>query len=110
MVKSLLEYKEKKQAEGTGFGFSEKSEDDIANTLSSRYYKDGSENILFVGGMNKTRKGCEDQAHLSRAYSQKDRVISDEGISPTISAQESQGRYNVLVKDKKRENEELSSG
>jgi DNA (cytosine-5)-methyltransferase 1 len=38
-----------------------------------------------------------DQTHLSRAHKQPARVFATTGISPTISAQESSGRYNIMV-------------
>lgn len=54
--------------------------------------------IEFIGSVGDTRKGMDNQRNLSRAYSQPKRVNSPEGLSPTISAQESQGRYNILTK------------
>ena len=42
----LQGYKEKHQAKGNGFGFSLFGPDDVARTLSARYYKDGSEILI----------------------------------------------------------------
>ncbi len=48
----LQNYAEKHRAKGNGFGFGLVAKDDIARTLSARYYKDGSE-ILVSQGKNK---------------------------------------------------------
>ena len=42
----LQGYKEKHQAAGNGFGFGLFGPDDVARTLSARYYKDGSEILI----------------------------------------------------------------
>jgi DNA (cytosine-5)-methyltransferase 1 len=42
----LQSYKEKHQAAGNGFGFGLFGPDDVARTLSARYYKDGSEILI----------------------------------------------------------------
>lgn len=42
----LQRYKEKHQAAGNGFGFGLVGPDDVARTLSARYYKDGSEILI----------------------------------------------------------------
>ena len=39
----------------------------------------------------------ENEFNLSRAYSNKDRVFSKNGISPTIMSQETQGRYHTMI-------------
>ena len=51
--KYLVNYKEKHSRAGNGFGFGLVGPDDIARTLSARYYKDGSE-ILINRGEGKT--------------------------------------------------------
>jgi len=53
--KYLQAYKEKHQAAGNGFGFGLFGPDDIARTLSARYYKDGSE-ILIVQKNKRPRR------------------------------------------------------
>ena len=42
----LQEYKNKHRLAGNGFGYSVFSENDVARTLSARYYKDGSEILI----------------------------------------------------------------
>ena len=46
----LQRYKEKHQAAGNGFGFGLVGPDDVARTLSARYYKDGSEILVRQEG------------------------------------------------------------
>ena len=50
----LQDYAAKHKAKGNGFGFGLVTEDDVARTLSARYYKDGSE--ILVSRDTKTRK------------------------------------------------------
>jgi DNA (cytosine-5)-methyltransferase 1 len=50
--KYLRDYAAKHKAKGNGFGYGIVTKDDIARTLSARYYKDGSE-ILVSRGANK---------------------------------------------------------
>lgn len=50
--KYLQDYAAKHKAKGNGFGFGLVTPDDIARTLSARYYKDGSE-ILIARGKKK---------------------------------------------------------
>ena len=50
MWKYLQGYKEKHQKAGNGFGFSLFGPDDVARTLSARYYKDGSEILIEQKG------------------------------------------------------------
>jgi DNA (cytosine-5)-methyltransferase 1 len=47
--KYLQEYAEKHRAKGNGFGFGLVGPDDVARTLSARYYKDGSEVLVRCG-------------------------------------------------------------
>jgi DNA (cytosine-5)-methyltransferase 1 len=42
----LKDYKDKHQAKGNGFGYSLFGPDDVARTLSARYFKDGSEVLI----------------------------------------------------------------
>jgi DNA (cytosine-5)-methyltransferase 1 len=51
----LKDYKEKHQAKGNGFGFSDFGPDDVARTLSARYYKDGSEILIKQRGKRPRR-------------------------------------------------------
>jgi DNA (cytosine-5)-methyltransferase 1 len=50
--KALIRHKEAHSKKGNGFGFALADIDNIANTLSARYYKDGAE-ILIPQGTNK---------------------------------------------------------
>lgn len=51
----LREYKEKHQAKGNGFGFSVFGKNDVARTLSARYFKDGSEILIQQKGKRPRR-------------------------------------------------------
>ncbi|MBY5332181.1 DNA (cytosine-5-)-methyltransferase [Rhizobium leguminosarum] len=51
----LQAYKEKHQAKGNGFGYSLFGPDDVARTLSARYYKDGSEVLIDQPGKRPRR-------------------------------------------------------
>jgi len=51
----LQDYAEKHRAKGNGFGFGLFGDDDVARTLSARYYKDGSE-ILIRQGKGRPRR------------------------------------------------------
>lgn len=52
----LKEYKKKHEAKGNGFGFGLVGPDDIARTLSARYYKDGSEILVKQKGKRNPRR------------------------------------------------------
>lgn len=61
----LQRYKEKHSAAGNGFGFGLVGPDDIARTLSARYYKDGSEILVDRGpGKNPRRLTPRECARL----------------------------------------------
>jgi DNA (cytosine-5)-methyltransferase 1 len=51
----LQRYAEKHKAKGNGFGFGLVGPDDVARTLSARYYKDGSE-VLVRAGRGRPRR------------------------------------------------------
>lgn len=51
----LKEYKRKHEAKGNGFGFGLVGRDDVARTLSARYYKDGSEILIRRGEEGRAR-------------------------------------------------------
>lgn len=51
----LQQYAEKHRRQGNGFGFGLVGADDIARTLSARYYKDGSEILVRQKGRNPRR-------------------------------------------------------
>ena len=52
----LQRYAEKHHAAGNGFGFGLVTENDIARTLSARYYKDGSEVLVYQGKKKNPRR------------------------------------------------------
>jgi DNA (cytosine-5)-methyltransferase 1 len=52
----LQNYAEKHRAKGNGFGFGLVGPDDIARTLSARYFKDGSEILVSQGGRKNPRR------------------------------------------------------
>lgn len=51
----LQDYRAKHQAKGNGFGYSLFGPDDVARTLSARYYKDGSEVLIDQPGKRPRR-------------------------------------------------------
>ena len=52
----LQGYAEKHRAKGNGFGFGLVTEDSVTRTLSARYYKDGSEILLYQGKKSNPRR------------------------------------------------------
>ena len=52
----LQDYAEKHRRRGNGFGFGLVGPDDVARTLSARYYKDGSEILVRRGGGRNPRR------------------------------------------------------
>jgi DNA (cytosine-5)-methyltransferase 1 len=52
----LQRYAKKHRAKGNGFGFGLVKANDIARTLSARYYKDGSEILIYRGEENRPRR------------------------------------------------------
>ncbi|MFZ5353970.1 MAG: DNA (cytosine-5-)-methyltransferase [Bacillota bacterium] len=61
----LQAYAEKHRAKGNGFGFGLVTKDDVARTLSARYYKDGSEILVYRGkGKNPRRLTPRECARL----------------------------------------------
>lgn len=60
--------------------------------------------LIFVGYLNKTlrKNGIRPHTeHLSRSHRQPHRIYSVEGVSPTLSSQETSGRYYILTEDNK---------
>jgi DNA (cytosine-5)-methyltransferase 1 len=61
----LQNYAEKHRAKGNGFGFGLVTPDNISRTLSARYYKDGSEILIYQGeGKNPRRLTPRECARL----------------------------------------------
>ena len=62
--KYLQDYAAKHRAKGNGFGYGLVGPDDIARTLSARYYKDGSEILVAQKGKNPRRLTPRECARL----------------------------------------------
>ena len=62
--KYLRDYAEKHRLKGNGFGFGLNGPDDVARTLSARYYKDGSEILIKQKGKNPRRLTPRECARL----------------------------------------------
>ena len=60
----LQNYAEKHRAKGNGFGYGLFGPDDVARTLSARYYKDGSEILIRQEGRNPRRLTPRECARL----------------------------------------------
>lgn len=60
----LKAYAEKHRAKGNGFGYGLFGSDDVARTLSARYYKDGSEILIAQEGRNPRRLTPRECARL----------------------------------------------
>lgn len=60
----LQDYAEKHRAKGNGFGYGLFGPDDVARTLSARYYKDGSEILISQKGKNPRRLTPRECARL----------------------------------------------
>jgi len=60
----LQGYAEKHRAAGNGFGFGINGPEDVARTLSARYYKDGSEILIKQSGKNPRRLTPRECARL----------------------------------------------
>ncbi len=94
--KYLQDYAEKHRAKGNGFGYGLVFPDSVTRTLSARYYKDGSEILVYQGeGKNPRRLTPRECARLmgfpdtfripvsdTRAYKQ----FSQAAVVPMISA------------------------
>lgn len=79
-LKCFREHAQKQKEKGNGFQANYKNGDDIASTLKSRYYKDGSDCLIkssVVGRINSSQDG---------------KVVDSEGIALTQTA----GHYNVM--------------
>ncbi len=92
----LQNYAEKHRAKGNGFGFGRVTGNDVARTLSARYYKDGSEILVSRGARKNPRRltprecarlmGYEDTFRIpvsdTRAYKQ----FGNSVVVPVIAA------------------------
>ena len=64
MWEYLQDYKKKHRKAGNGFGYSLFGPDDVARTLSARYYKDGSEILIRQDGQRPRRLTPRECARL----------------------------------------------
>lgn len=92
--------KEILEIENDDFEYLEKSEYTLIDNP-----KQQPSGLIFTGYRNKKirQKGVrENTEHLSRVHKQPNRIYSSEGTHPTLSSQESSGRYFIFHKDKVR--------
>jgi DNA (cytosine-5)-methyltransferase 1 len=92
----LQEYAAKHKAKGNGFGYGLVTPDDIARTLSARYYKDGSEILVYRGlGKNPRRltprecarlMGFEDSFKIPVSDTQAYKQFGNSVVVPVIKA------------------------
>ena len=92
----LQGYAAKHKAAGNGFGFGLVYPDSVARTLSARYYKDGSEILVYQGeGINPRRltprecarlMGFPDSFRISVSDKQAYRLFADAAVVPMIAA------------------------
>jgi len=92
----LQGYAAKYKAAGNGFGFGLVYPDSVARTLSARYYKDGSEILVYQGeGKNPRRltprecarlMGFPDTFRISISDTQAYRLLADAAVVPMVAA------------------------
>ncbi len=74
----LQNYAEKHRLKGNGFGFGLVKPDDVARTLSARYYKDGSEILVYQGVQKNPRRLTPRECARLMGYSDTFRIpVSD---------------------------------
>ena len=89
----LQDYKKKHQRAGNGFGFSLFGKDDVARTLSARYYKDGSE-VLIDQGKNRPRRLTPRECARLMGF---DESRNDEFVIPVSDTQAYRQFGNAVV-------------
>jgi len=89
----LQNYAKRHREKGNGFGFGLVGEDDIARTLSARYYKDGSEILIRQGDCNPRRLTPRECARLMGF----DRPGKQEMIIPVSDTQAYKQFGNAVV-------------
>ena len=65
----LQRYAEKHRAKGNGFGYGLHTPEDVARTMSARYFKDGSEILISQDGWKNPRRLTPNEAMLLLGYS-----------------------------------------
>jgi DNA (cytosine-5)-methyltransferase 1 len=73
----LQNYAAKHKAAGNGFGYGLVGPDDVARTLSARYYKDGSEILVRQGRGRNPRRLTPEECALLMGYEDFNIVVSD---------------------------------
>lgn len=117
----LKAYKEKHESKGNGFGFGLVGPNDIARTLSARYYKDGSEILIKRGKRNPRRLTPRECARLmgfpddfripvsdTRAYKQFGNsvvMLAFQEVARAMRPYIAGGDVKVASKDKRRKRE-----
>jgi DNA (cytosine-5)-methyltransferase 1 len=75
--KYLQDYAEKHRAKGNGFGFGLCKDNSVSRTLSARYYKDGSEILIYNKNSNPRRLTPRECARLMGFHESFKIVVSD---------------------------------
>lgn len=78
----LQEYARKHHARGNGFGFGMANPDGIARTLSARYYKDGSEILIYQGKSRNPRRLTPEECKRLMGFPE-NFCINNIGVSDT---------------------------
>lgn len=92
----LQNYAEKHRAKGNGFGFGLVTPDNVARTLSARYYKDGSEILVYQGDSKNPRRltprecarlmGFPDTFRIPVSNTRAYQLLADAAVVPMIEA------------------------
>jgi DNA (cytosine-5)-methyltransferase 1 len=112
--KYLRDYATKHRALGHGFGFGLVTPDDVARTLSARYYKDGSEILVSRGPRRNPRRltprecarlmGFPDDFHIPVSDTQAYKQFGNSVVVPVIEAVSTAMRPHLLALKSKVEN------
>jgi DNA (cytosine-5)-methyltransferase 1 len=104
----LQKYAEKHRKAGNGFGFGLVSGDDIARTLSARYYKDGSEILINQGKRKRPRRltprecarlmGFDDNFKIPVSDTQAYRQFGNSVVVPMIAEVARVMTQNIITK------------
>jgi DNA (cytosine-5)-methyltransferase 1 len=82
--KYLQEYARRHREKGNGFGFGLVGPEDIARTLSARYYKDGSEILIRQAGRNPRRLTPREAARLMGYGEKNAKIFGHPGGFPIV--------------------------
>lgn len=102
----LQGYAEKHRKKGNGFGFGLVKPEDISRTLSARYYKDGSEILVFRGKNKRPRRltprecarlmGYPDSLRIPVSDTQAYKQFGNSVVVPVISAVAAHMKQHIL--------------